>query len=107
MNKEEIESLIKQLKAAGLDEEQIMETFFETFQDGKMDRKDLETLANFMGYELTDDFKEDSTPDPIAVQNIDEDMSDEELKDPTGENKDSDSEEDEEEWEKVQKQLKW
>lgn len=27
MNKEEIESLIKQLKAAGLDEEQIMETF--------------------------------------------------------------------------------
>lgn len=66
MNSQEMESLVKQLKAAGLNEEQIMETFFETFQDGKMDRADLEALAEFMGYELTDDFKADATPDPIA-----------------------------------------
>lgn len=66
MDRTEMESLVKQLKAAGLTEEQIMETFYETFQDGKMDRKDLEACAEFMGYELTDDFKNDPTPDPIA-----------------------------------------
>ena len=66
MNSQEMESLVKQLKAAGLTEEQIMETFFETFQEGKMDRADLEALAEFMGYELTDGFKNDQTPDPIA-----------------------------------------
>ena len=66
MNSQEMESLVKQLKAAGLTEEQIMETSFETFQEGKMDRKDLEALAEFMGYELTDEFKSDETPDPIA-----------------------------------------
>ena len=66
MNSQEMESLVKQLKAAGLTEEQIMETFFETFQEGKMDRKDLEALAEFMGYELTDEFKNDATPDPIS-----------------------------------------
>lgn len=66
MDRTEMESLVKQLKAAGLDEEQIMETFYETFQEGKMDRKDLEACAEFMGYELTNDFKNDPTPDPIA-----------------------------------------
>lgn len=66
MGRTEMESLVKQLKAAGLNEEQIMETFYETFQDGKMDRKDLEACAEFMGYELTDGFKNDPTPDPIA-----------------------------------------
>lgn len=65
MNEEQIKSLIEQLKAAGLEEEQIMDVFYETFQKGKMDRADLETLANAMGYELTDDFKEDSHKDPI------------------------------------------
>ena len=67
MDRAEMESLVKQLKGAGLTEEQIMETFFETFQEGKMDRKDLEACAEFMGYELTDDFKNDATPDPIAA----------------------------------------
>lgn len=67
MDRTEMESLVKQLKASGLTEEQIMETFFETFQEGKMDRKDLEACAEFMGYELTDDFKNDPTPDPIAA----------------------------------------
>lgn len=67
MNEEEIQSLIKQLKAAGLGDEEIMETFYETFENGEMDRKDLETLAEAMGYELTDDFKNDAQPDPMAA----------------------------------------
>ena len=78
MNNEEIQALIKQLKAQGLSEEDIMETFYESFKEGKMDRKDLETLANAMGYELTDDFKNEPTPDPIEANGA-EGMSKEEL----------------------------
>lgn len=70
MNEEQIKSLIDQLKAAGVEEEQIMDIFYETFKRGKMDRKDLETLAEAMGYELTDDFKNEPTPDPIESANI-------------------------------------
>lgn len=68
MNNEEIQSLIKQLKGAGLEDEQIMENFYEMFKDGEMNREDLETLAKAMGYELTDDFKNDSAPDPIEAE---------------------------------------
>ena len=67
MNNEEIQSLIEQLKAQGLEDDEIMQVFYDTFTEGKMDRKDLETLAEAMGYELTDDFKEESAPDPIAA----------------------------------------
>lgn len=96
MNNEEIQSLIEQLKAQGLSEEEIMNVFYETFTQGKMDRKDLETLANAMGYELTDDFKNDETPDPIAdlgdggeeaVEGTDG-MTEEDLKDPLDINED-------------------
>ena len=78
MNEEEIQSLIEQLKAQGLSEEEIMNVFYETFVQGKMDRKDLETLAEAMGYELTDDFKNEPTPDPIEANGA-EGMSKEEL----------------------------
>lgn len=78
MNEEEIQSLIEQLKAQGLSEEEIMNVFYETFVQGKMDRKDLETLAEAMGYELTDDFKNEPTPDPIEANGV-EGMSKEEL----------------------------
>ena len=81
MNEEQIKSLIDQLKGAGLEEEQIMDVFYETFKKGKMDRKDLETLANALGYELTDDFKEDSTPDPIEGGEDLGDISKEDLED--------------------------
>lgn len=66
MNGEEIQSLISQLKASGLNEEQIMDVFYETFKKGEMNREDLESLANAMGYELTDEFKKEETPDPIV-----------------------------------------
>ena len=80
MNSEEMRSLIEQLKAQGLSEDDIMEVFYETFTKGEMDRKDLETLAEAMGYELTDDFKEDKTPDPIAAEGM-EGLSEEALED--------------------------
>ena len=115
MNEEQINSLIEQLRASGMDDEKIMDVFFKTFQEGKMDRKDLETLANVLGYELTDEFKNDPTPDPIESKELG-DMSTKELQNPESveeDEKDSDSEdeedekdsdsEDEEEWKKAQK----
>ena len=67
MNNEQIQSLIKQLTATGLNEEEIMNVFYETFQKGELDRKDLEALAEAMGFDLTDDFKNDPQPDPVAA----------------------------------------
>ena len=67
MNNEEIQSLISQLKGVGLKEEEIMDTFYDAFKDGEMSREDLEALAEAMGYELTDDFKNEPSPDPIAA----------------------------------------
>ena len=65
MDNEKIQSLVEQLKGVGLSDEEILDVFYATFQKGKMDRKDLETLADSLGYELDDDFKADKTPDPI------------------------------------------
>ena len=65
MNKEQNDSLVSQLKGVGLDDEQILDVFYEAFSKGKMDRKDLEVLADSLGYELDDDFKNEETPDPI------------------------------------------
>lgn len=81
MNEEEIKSLIEQLKATGLKDEEIMDTFYKSFEKGEMDRDDLETLANAMGYELTDDFKNDAEPDPIANGGDAGEMSKEQLED--------------------------
>lgn len=132
MDKTEMNSLVSQLKATGLTEEEIMDTFYAAFQEGKMDRKDLEACANFMGYELTDDFKNDPTPDPMSSPNSGDGITKEEAEDAkeikpgetaeefkdsietesdSKEDSEEDSEEDstdeDKEWEEVQKKFKW
>lgn len=131
MDKTEMNSLVNQLKAAGLTEEEIMDTFYATFQEGKMDRKDLEACANFMGYELTDDFKNDATPDPMSSPDSGDGITKEEAEnakeikpgETAEEFKDSietesedsgkedseeeDSTDEDKEWEEVQKKFKW
>ena len=67
MENDEILSLIEQLKGQGMSDEEIMDVYYETFKKGEMDRKDLEVLAEALGYELTDDFKEDEHADPMAA----------------------------------------
>lgn len=59
-------SLISQLKAQNVSEDDMMDLFYKGFTEGKIDRGQLESLANELGYELTDEFKNDPTPDPIA-----------------------------------------
>lgn len=130
MDKTEMNSLVNQLKAAGLTEEEIMDTFYATFQEGKMDRKDLEACANFMGYELTDDFKNDATPDPMSspasgdgitkeeAENAKEikpgetadefkDSIETESEDSKEDSEEEDSTDEDKEWEEVQKKFKW
>lgn len=118
MDKTEMNSLVSQLKATGLTEEEIMDTFYAAFQEGKMDRKDLEACANFMGYELTDDFKNDATPDPMSSPDLGDGITKEEAEDAKeikpGETAeefkdsiDSDSTDEDKEWEEVQKKFKW
>ena len=80
MNTKEIYELINNLKiqlsnepslkGKGPDaiDEAILEIFYETFEKGEMSRKDLETLAAAMGYEMDDSFKNDPTPDPIDTK---------------------------------------
>lgn len=131
MDKTEMNSLVSQLKAAGLTEEEIMDTFYAAFQEGKMDRKDLEACANFMGYELTDDFKNDATPDPMSspasgdgitkeeaenAKEIKPGETAEEFKDSIetesndsekDDSEEEDSTDEDKEWEEVQKKFKW
>lgn len=134
MEEKEIQSLIEQLKATGLNEEEIMDVFYKAFTDGEMDRKDLETLSEYMGYELTDDFKNDPQPDPIAGGNDGNDgnaskeqieeakeikpgESEEEFKDKIGidgdggegeneEKPEPESDDDDKEWDEAQKMFK-
>ena len=130
MDKTEMNSLVSQLKATGLTEEEIMDTFYAAFQEGKMDRKDLEACANFMGYELTDDFKNDATPDPMSSPNSGDGITKEEAEnakeikpgetaeefkdsieteseDSEKEDSEEDSTDEDKEWEEVQKKFKW
>lgn len=65
MDEKEIASLMERLRATGMSDEEIMDSLYQAFEKGEMDRKDLETLAGHLGYELTDDFKNEPTPDPI------------------------------------------
>ena len=129
MDKPEMNSLVSQLKATGLTEEEIMDTFYAAFQEGKMDRKDLEACANFMGYELTDDFKNDPTPDPMSSPNSGDGITKEEAEnakeikpgetaekfkdsietedDSEKDDSEEDSTDEDKEWEEVQKKFKW
>ena len=46
-------------------DEIMLDGFFKAFCDGKMSREDLAAIAEAMGYEPTEEFMNDPTPDPI------------------------------------------
>lgn len=56
MNKKEFDLLVKQLHQQGLDDGQIMKVLYESYATNKCSLEDYETMVNWMGYELTDDF---------------------------------------------------
>ena len=58
MTKEEIERAIKELRNQGLDDEELIETFKLMYLDNRIDRRELNSLLDVMGYELSDDYKD-------------------------------------------------
>jgi hypothetical protein len=82
MNDEEIRRTIEELKAQvkakpenkdkSDDEidEMILDGFFDAFKDGEMSREDLMAIAEAMGYEPTEEFKNEEAPDPIEAKEM-------------------------------------
>lgn len=59
----EMESAIKQLKAEGKSEEEILGGFYKMFQNDELTVDELDGIVNLMGYHLTDEFKAMSPED--------------------------------------------
>ncbi len=56
MTKQELETLVKSLKSEGHTEEEILSGFYKLYADNKLSLKELEGIANLMGYHLSDEF---------------------------------------------------
>ena len=111
MEQTEMESLVRQLKGAGLTEEQIMDTFYETFKGGEMDKEDLKSMAEFMGYELTPEFESDGHAQPIdggegnaPAEGITKEEAEKAKENPPAPEAPTDEDA---EWEEAQKKLHW
>ena len=77
MDEEELLQTLNEIKAQirakpenrGKSEEEIdgilLDGFFKAFCDGKMSKADLEAITEALGYEFTEEFANDTTPDPI------------------------------------------
>ena len=77
MNEEELVETLKQIKEAvwakpenkdkteDQIDEIILDGFFQSFCDGKITKEDLCAIAVAMGYEPTEEFLNNPTPDPI------------------------------------------
>ena len=63
MTVEEVNKAIDALKANGMTEQEILASFYAMFCEDKITADQLEGLAQVMGYELTDEFKNLSDED--------------------------------------------
>ena len=57
MTREQILTVIDELKADGYTEEEIFGSFYGMFSDEKITLQEFEDLVNLLGYELTEEFK--------------------------------------------------
>ena len=57
MTVEEVKKIISNLKEEGYDDDMIMNSFLSMFEEGEIDFGQLEALTHVMGYELTEEFK--------------------------------------------------
>ena len=58
MDKKEFDFLVKRLHESGLNDDQIMHVFYDTFREGKCDLEDYEIMVAWLGYSLSDEFYE-------------------------------------------------
>ena len=64
MDNEEFNKLCDELRAQGMDDEDILGTVLEMFKKGEIDAEDMGKLAGTLGYELTDEFLAENAPLP-------------------------------------------
>ena len=81
MNDKELRETLKAIKAQvkakpenkGKSDEEIdrilLDGFFQAFCDGKMSRNDLAAITQALGYEVSEEFMNDPSPDPIDLKN--------------------------------------
>ena len=58
MDKQEFDTMVKQMHKQGLSDDDIMGVLYEAFSTHKCNLEDYEIMVNWLGYELTDDFYE-------------------------------------------------
>lgn len=63
MTKAEIERAIQEFRNQGYGDEELIETFKMMYLDNKIDRRELNSLLDVLGYELSDDYKDLSKAD--------------------------------------------
>ncbi len=63
MTEQEVKQVIDGLKAEGYSEKEILGSFYKLFQNEELTLDQFDGLVNFMGYHLTDDFKNMSPED--------------------------------------------
>ncbi len=72
MTYEEFVELCKELRAQGATDKDILDALFQMFLDGKISKVDLGKLAGALGYQLSQEFLNDKTPDPISLLNAED-----------------------------------
>ncbi len=63
MTPEDLGKAINQLKSEGASEEEILASFYKMFADDKLTLDELDGVVNYMGYHLTEEFKNMSPED--------------------------------------------
>lgn len=56
MDYKEFNDLVSRFRKKGLDDEQIMDVFLESYETKVCSFEDFEIMVHWLGYELTDDF---------------------------------------------------
>lgn len=53
----ELKQMIDEFKAQGYSEDDLLAAFYQMYKDDEFDEQDLEVAVNFLGYQLTEEFK--------------------------------------------------
>lgn len=61
MSEQELKDFVDSLKEQGLNDEQILDIFFETFKSGELPIESLKSAAESMGYRLKGDFEKEAS----------------------------------------------
>ena len=67
----ELKQMIDEFKEEGYTEEDLLAAFYQMYKNGEFDEQDLEVAVNFLGYSLTDEFKNMNEEEKRSLDEID------------------------------------